>query len=142
MEADLISNIHNFEYIQSEIVKIYAQINELKLLILGDAQSKDKFYNKHFIFDEKERKSIDIEQIVYIKAESNYSTLFLTSGQKIFTSKTLKHWLDTFHSPALARVHKSHAVNKSKIISINKSEKSLLLSGNHVVNFSRNFKFN
>ena len=75
--------------------------------------------------------------IIMIVAESNYSTVFLSDGRKIMTSKTLKHWYDKIGGDHMVRVHRSYLVNKNHARSLNLNQKLLILSNGMVVSLSR-----
>ncbi len=79
-------------------------------------------------------------QIKYLTSESNYSYIYLSSGLRLFTSKTLKYWLDKFESENIIRIHRGIAVNPSFISKINKSDKTILLDDGTVLAYSRNLE--
>lgn len=85
-------------------------------------------------------KKISVNEIIMIKAESNYSYIILENDEKLFTSRTIKHWTNTFNSASLLRIHKTYLVNVNKIKEINRKANTLLLSDNHKVNYSRGMK--
>jgi two-component system LytT family response regulator len=60
------------------------------------------------------------QSVRYIKAEGNYSTIFLNDGKKIFTSKTLKHWMTVFVNPNFKRIHSSTLINFHNVYKISK----------------------
>ena len=96
--------------------------------------------NFAIIFDKGIHKKIDVNEIIMIKAESNYSYIILENDEKIFTSRTIKHWTQTFNSASLLRIHKTFLINVDKIKEINRKLNTLLLSDNHIVNYSRGMK--
>ncbi len=74
--------------------------------------------NKFFIYHDKSRKVIDTSSILMIQSTSNYSTIYLDNGEKIFTSRTLKYWEELFNCASLMRIHRSYLINHLKINSI------------------------
>jgi two-component system LytT family response regulator len=78
----------------------------------------------------KENKFVKVGDIVMIKAESNYSTLYLQNGEQILTSKTLKHWIVKCNAPFLLRTHKSYVVNKNFIKAFNSATNEVILYDN------------
>ena len=54
------------------------------------------------------------EEIIYCKAESNY-TLILTTKQKILVSKTLKYMEELLPKNDFIRIHQSFVINKNHI---------------------------
>jgi|GEM_PF-5764588 len=61
---------------------------------------------------------LNVKDIVYVKAESNYSTLYTTDGRSHLTSRTLKHWESLINSSYFIRIHKSFMANKFHVTSI------------------------
>ena len=54
---------------------------------------------------------IKYEEIRYVKADSNYSMIYLLDGRKILASKTLKFIQSKLSSRTFIRVHQSYLVN-------------------------------
>ncbi|MBP6238134.1 MAG: LytTR family transcriptional regulator [Saprospiraceae bacterium] len=80
------------------------------------------------------------KDILYIAADSNYSTIIFTDGQKIFTSKTLKYWEFKLHDVDLLRTHKSFSINQNFAIRINNSKSEIELTGGIKIPVSRSLK--
>lgn len=57
------------------------------------------------------KRLIHTTDVVFLKAEGNYSTIVLASGQKHLISKSLKKALASFPSQLFHRCHQSYAVN-------------------------------
>ncbi len=82
---------------------------------------------------------IPISQIIFIAADSNYSTLYLANGKNIMTSKTLKVWEDKINHLFFIRCHRSYLVNVKYIDHISKKNNSIDIL-NHIIPISRNQK--
>jgi two-component system LytT family response regulator len=54
---------------------------------------------------------LDIDSIIRISADSNYSNIFLENGKKITSSKTLKEYEQILSEMKFFRVHNAHLVN-------------------------------
>lgn len=80
------------------------------------------------------------KDILYITADSNYSTIIFTDGQKVFTSKTLKYWELRLNDVDLLRTHKSFSVNRDFITQINSTTSEIKLIGDVFVPVSRSMK--
>ena len=63
---------------------------------------------------------LEIKDIIYAKADDNYTEIFLVNGQKKLVSKTLKYFDDALKNNGFARIHKSYLVNINTIISYRK----------------------
>jgi two-component system LytT family response regulator len=58
---------------------------------------------------------VDIEDVVRCEADGNYTKIFITSGEVILTSKTLKEYDTLLLDFNFERVHNSHLVNMRHI---------------------------
>lgn len=75
---------------------------------------------------------LPLNQILFINAESNYSTLHLVNGKNILTSKTLKLWEKLIDHPYFFRCHRSYLVNTKYIDQINLNDNSLCINGQSI----------
>ncbi len=73
---------------------------------------------------------IDPSEILYIKGDSNYATLFLENKKKIIVSKTLKSLEETILPSSFLRIHKSYIVNISKMQKYVKTDGGYILMSN------------
>jgi two-component system LytT family response regulator len=58
---------------------------------------------------------IDLDEIISLQADSNYTIIHLKDMQKLVISKTLKDFEDLLDENQFARIHKSYIVNLSYI---------------------------
>ncbi len=71
---------------------------------------------------------IKIKDIIMLRAEGSYCELYLVGGEKLLTSKNLKHFEDRMTEiPFFFRCHKSHMINLKKVIEYNRSENAIIL---------------
>ena len=59
---------------------------------------------------------LNTSDILYCKADDNYTEIYLTTNKKKIVSKTLKHFEDILMDASFARVHKSYLVNINEIV--------------------------
>lgn len=59
---------------------------------------------------------LNVDQIVRIEGDSNYSYVFLQSGEKVCITKTLKQIEESLDGQPFYRVHLSHLVNLNHIV--------------------------
>ncbi len=86
-------------------------------------------------------KFLSTKSIVYIKADNNYSLIFLEDGKSLYTSKTLKFWTEKIQDINWMRVHRSIAINDLKIDHVNLNSKAILLSnGESLIGSRRKLK--
>ncbi|WP_411895693.1 LytR/AlgR family response regulator transcription factor [Winogradskyella sp. A2] len=59
---------------------------------------------------------IDTKDIMYCKADDNYTEIYLNNNKKKLVSKTLKYIEESLKESNFARVHKSYLVNVNEIV--------------------------
>lgn len=59
---------------------------------------------------------IETADILYCKADDNYTEIYLNSNKKKLVSKTLKHIEAILHKANFARIHKSYLVNVDEVV--------------------------
>lgn len=65
---------------------------------------------------------IEISSIIRCEAENNYTTFYLTGGQKLVAAKTLKEFDELLTPYQFLRVHQSHLINLKQVKSFIKSD--------------------
>jgi len=70
---------------------------------------------------------LETANILYCKADDNYTEIYLSSNRKKLVSKTLKYFEQALADSNFARVHKSYLVNVNEIVKYVKGK------GGHVV---------
>jgi two-component system LytT family response regulator len=58
---------------------------------------------------------LETKNIMYCKADDNYTEIYLNTNKKKLVSKTLKHFEDILTDSGFARIHKSYLVNVNEI---------------------------
>ncbi len=71
--------------------------------------NREKF--KLALADASEVKYVQLEEIIRLQAESNYTHIFLKSAKVFVSAKTLKEYDELLHGHHFLRVHKSHLIN-------------------------------
>lgn len=117
------------------IIKPFSK-SEIKvaLFMIDAAQKKNKNYV--IVKDGHDQIKIQFSEIEYVKSDNNYITIH-AGKQKIVVRNSLENFLDSIQSKSLIRVHRSFAVNISKIKSISGMNLNL---ENTIVPISRKFK--
>ncbi len=80
--------------------------------------NKDKF--KLALSGTSEVKYVQLNEIIRLQAESNYTRIFLTDKKVFVSAKTLKEYDEILQGHQFLRIHKSHLVNPSHIHSYDK----------------------
>lgn len=70
---------------------------------------------------------LEIKDILFCKADDNYTEIYLISNKKKVVSKTLKYFEEVLQESNFARIHKSYLVNVNEVVKYVKGK------GGHVV---------
>ena len=54
---------------------------------------------------------VKTNEIVYLEADENYTTIYLTNNKKYFSSKKLKYYEDTLNKRSFFRIHRAYMIN-------------------------------
>lgn len=134
-ESELKKAVERFK-----VKKIYAPAGQIlfRHFIQNISQgSKEKF--KLALADANEIKYIEIDEIIRLQAESNYTHIFLKGNKVFISAKTLKEYDELLQGHRFLRVHKSHLVNAGHIESYDR-QGILGMSDNSKVEVSRRKK--
>ncbi len=86
---------------------------------------------------------INTADILYCKADDNYTEIFLNTNKKKLVSKTLKYFEDILKGTSFARVHKSYLVNVNEVVKYVKGKGgSVILSNGKEIMVSASKKSN
>lgn len=83
---------------------------------------------------------LDSDEILYAESDGNYSTIFLTDGQKIVLTKKLKEVNTLLPEDSFFRIHNSYIINLNKIKAFLKTDGYVILKSNHKIPVSRQKK--
>jgi DNA-binding LytR/AlgR family response regulator len=84
---------------------------------------------------------VELQDIVYLKADNNTTDIQLINGKTVNAYKTLKHFENTLPFYFL-RIHKSYIVNINHVSRIHFSKSKCYLNYNEILPFSLNYKNN
>jgi two-component system LytT family response regulator len=73
---------------------------------------------------------LEMQEIMYCRADDNYTEIFLSNNHKKLVSKTLKYFEDILKDNGFARIHKSYLVNVAYIASYKKGKGGTLYLNN------------
>lgn len=124
------NRLDKFDFIKS----ISKELNEEKLHFDRLEKVLIKFGNKSF--------PLDLEKIVYLNADRQYTNVFTSVPKKYVIKKSLKEWESLLPKNKFIRIHRSFIVNVNYIISINKDKSnhySVKLNGFENIEVSRRF---
>ncbi|HLT51612.1 MAG TPA: LytTR family DNA-binding domain-containing protein [Arenibacter sp.] len=80
------------------------------------------------------------DEILFAESDGNYTTLFLSDGQKILLTKKLKEVDGLLPNDTFFRIHNSFIINMTKIKEFLKTDGYVILQSNHKIPVSRQKK--
>ena len=66
--------------------------------------------------------SVNVNDIIRLESDGNYSKFFLNNGQKILVSNILKEYEELLHEYGFFRTHQSHLINLEYLVQFKKDE--------------------
>lgn len=84
---------------------------------------------------------VNLQDILYLKADNNTTDIQLCNGSKVSAFKTLKHFEDTLPFYFL-RIHKSYIVNINHVSRVYLSKSKCYLNYNEILPFSLTYREN
>ena len=106
-------------------------------------ETLNEFIEKNIIINTKAHVYIiKPENILYVKASSNYSKIYDIDGHEIISSKTLKYFVDKLIEKGFIRVHTGTLVNLEKVKGIKKrnGNYTLILENDIKIPVSRSYR--
>ena len=76
---------------------------------------------------QSEIRYVNLSEIIRCEADDSYTHFFLTNGEKIMVSKSLKEYADLMRPNGFLRTHQSHLVNPKYVKSWLKEDGGILL---------------
>ncbi|WP_405292554.1 LytR/AlgR family response regulator transcription factor [Algibacter sp. Ld11] len=73
---------------------------------------------------------LETADILYCKADDNYTEIYLSNNKKKLVSKTLKYFEDALSNSGFVRVHKSYLVNVNEVVKYLKGKGGSVLLSN------------
>jgi len=73
---------------------------------------------------------VEINDIIYLEAESNYTIIYISSAEKITVSKTLKDFEELLPHAVFIRIHHSWIINKKHVQKYLKGEGGQVIMSN------------
>lgn len=108
-----------------------------KILLNFNAESQSK---KITINTDGKLLFLNSDDILYAESDGNYSTIFLSDGQKILLTKKLKEVNLLLPDKSFFRIHNSYIINLNKIKEFLKTDGYVVLESNHKIPVSRQKK--
>ena len=118
------SRLINSNTIEEVLVKFNSQHNQKRITINTDGK---------LIF-------LDIDDIIYVESDGNYSTIIMVDNQKIVITKKLKEVNSLLPDHSFFRIHNSYIINLNKIKEFIKNEGYVVMQSNQKIPVARQRK--
>lgn len=107
------------------------------ILINFNAKNKQK---KITISTEGKLIFLNLEDILFVESDGNYSTLFLNDNQKLLVTKKLKEIDNLLPNDTFFRIHNSYIINLDKIKEFLKTDGYVIMESGHKIPVARQRK--
>lgn len=116
--------------LQEAILKVETQIEQkANLEIIGLLKSNMSSGRKRIAISHSEGYDLlDVDNIIWLNADSNYTNIYLQGGRKITVSKTLKNLEEILEKSLFFRVNRGNLVNINFVMQYKKSDNSIVLA--------------
>lgn len=92
------------------------------------------------VINQKNKKTIAINQIIMLKGFVNYTRFYLQNGKEKLSARTLKYYEGLLNNKGFIRVHRGFIVNQKCIVEHNLVTSQLILTNGHEADISRRIK--
>jgi two-component system LytT family response regulator len=83
---------------------------------------------------------LNIDDVLFVESDGNYSTIVTTNGQKLLITKKLKEVNELLPEHYFFRIHNSYIINLNKIKEFIKNEGYVVMESNHKIPVARQRK--
>lgn len=118
------TRFHNSSKIEEALSNFNAKYDKKKITINTDGK---------LIF-------LNVDDIIFVESDGNYSTIVTNEGQKILITKKLKEVNDILPEHYFFRIHNSYIINLNKIKEFIKNEGYVTMESNHKIPVARQRK--
>lgn len=124
-------------YTEEDLAKAIARAKQqiqpstAQISVLKESLSANKATQKITLHSLEKIMVVALKDIIRCESDNNNTVFYLTDGQKIFITKTLKYYSDIFKNNNFLRVHQSHLVNLDYVKAYVKTEGGYLLLNNN-----------
>lgn len=92
-------------------LKLETKKRQLKQIEFASKYTSTEANNKIIINSSNEIQFLEIEEIIRLESDKNYTDIYLINGQKITSSKTLKFYETLLPDSSFFRTHQKHLIN-------------------------------
>ena len=110
----------------------HAPGNERLELLLQNLVNEKKEHQRIAIPSMEGLQFINIDDIIYLEAQSNYTVFHLKDSHKVTVSKTLKDFEELLPASIFLRIHHAYLINKNQVLKYIKGEGGQVLMKNNI----------
>ena len=89
------------------------------------------------ILNHRTSKKVLINQVVLLKGDTNYTTIFMDDGKKKVLAHSIKYYENFLETHGFMRVHKTIMINPNHIKTYNQDERKLIMTNGQQAIISR-----
>jgi two-component system LytT family response regulator len=124
------------------------KIKKFNSRLINSSKIEEALFNFNSKFDKKKITFntdgklifVDIDDIIYVESDGNYSTIILNDGQKLVLTKKLKEINSLLPDHYFFRIHNSYIINLNKIKEFIKNEGYVVMKTNQKIPVARQRK--
>lgn len=103
-------------------------LKQNRFQVLLDTVNNDSYhFHKLALPSASSYEMVNLKDIVFCKAEGNYTVVQLINDKQILVTKLIKWFEDVLPSQIFFRIHKSHIVNLNLITKVERNEGAVIL---------------
>ena len=102
-------------------------------LLLQNFLDEKKIHQRIAISSMEGLQFVDTDEIIYLEANSNYTSFYLSGNRKITATKTLKDFEELLPSSIFVRIHHSYLINKNGVEKYIKGEGGQVVMKNGII---------
>lgn len=142
LSSDTVFAIESIKSGFSDYISDRLTVHELgKILFKFEKRTPEKIAANICIKSYSDYQFVNLEDIVYLKADNNTTDIQLMNGTTVNAYKTLKHFENSLPFYFL-RIHKSYMVNINHVSRIHFSKSKCYINYNQIIPFSFNYREN
>jgi len=123
------------------LLKPLSELSIRKSLLKAQKKHPNKQIQTICLKSYKDYQYLNIDDILYLKADNNTTDFYMSDGRLIGAYKTLKVFENSLPQTFL-RIHKSYIINKNCISRIHYGKSICIINNKHKIPFTKTFKDN
>jgi DNA-binding LytR/AlgR family response regulator len=98
---------------------------------------EQKGNNALLILNHRTSKKVLINQVVLLKGDTNYTTIFFDDGKKKVLAHSIKYYEEFLETHGFLRIHRTFMINPNHIKTYNQEERKLIMTNGQQAIISR-----